>query len=88
MLFVGEIRFSRNGKLLQAETLVTVSPCEFPPRSRTPCHAPLDGASPFHTIVKKPEVFGTSGSYSYCRSAYQQNSVFHYFLRKFVICSL
>ena len=35
MLFVGEIRFSRNGKLLQAETLVTVSPCEFPSRSRT-----------------------------------------------------
>ena len=32
MLFVGEIRLSRHGKLLQEETLVTVSPCEFPPR--------------------------------------------------------
>ena len=88
MLFVGEIRFSRNGKLLQAETLVTVSPCEFPPRSRTPLSCPAWRGISLSYHRKKKEIFGNSGSYLLCCSTYQQNSVFHYFLRKFVICLL
>ena len=40
--FSGEDIYYRSGQLQQAETLVTVSPCEFPPR----CHPRLGRGSP------------------------------------------
>ena len=56
-IFAGAKIYYRSDLLLLAETLVTVSPCEFPPRCLPrilPCHPRLGRGSPLFPRISQP----------------------------------